>query len=495
MARLPSLTRSARKPVSGTTLESQQAVPIPPGVYKEMGSQRITPLIDPVPELANRATAIRTYKKMMRGDVSVRSSMRAGKASVLGAEFYIDAYDESEEAQIAREFADYNVFHAPSIPWTKTLESILRMFENGFAIQEPVFELREWAPKKLKPLSNLKKYTMLKKLADRPASTIGKFLYDDNGGILSVDQNAIDGNNKATIVTIPIEKLMIFTFEGDGNVEGESILRSCYRNWYYKDKLYTIDAIQKERHGIGVPDIEIQPGASKKEVNLAHELGANLRTNEKSYIVRTPMMQVGFAELSGNPVDALSSAAHHDNQIMKNILVQFINMGIEGSGGRATGATAFDMFMKAMRYVAQMICDYFNLYLIPQLHSYNFLTTKFPQMKVRNIGEVKDFQMWSAGIRNLMTSNGITPDMDTEQFLRQVADMPAKTEPRPDFADIAQTVERINIEGEVAPKTSQSEAAPPKGTSGTTAPGKPNKPGGSTSKNGGAGNVPKGNSA
>jgi hypothetical protein len=492
MARIPGLTRSPRKPVSGTSLESQAAVPIPKGIYSEMGSQRITPLIDPVPELANRATAIRTYKKMMRGDVSVRSSMRAGKASVLGAEFYIDAYDESEEAQIAREFADFNIFHAPSIPWTKTLEGILRMFENGFAVVEPVFELREWAPKKVKPTANLKKYTMLKKLADRPASSIGKFLYDDNGGVLSVDQNAIDGNNKSKVVTIPIEKLMIFTFEGDGNIEGESILRSCYRNWYYKDKLYTIDAIQKERHGIGVPDIEIQPGASKKEVNLAHELGANLRTNEKSYIVRTPMMQVGFAELSGNPVDALSSAGHHDNQIMKNILVQFINMGIEGGGGRATGATAFDMFMKAMRYVAQMICDYFNLYLIPQLHSYNFLTTKIPQMQVRNIGEVKDFQMWSAGIRNLMTSNGITPDMSTEQFLRKVADMPAKDEPRPDFADISQTVERINVNADAASKTSQTEVTPP-AKSTPTAPGKPNKPGGSTSPNGGAGNLPKGN--
>lgn len=486
MARLPTLRKkdaSPRKPVSGTTYESQQAVPIPPGIYKEEGSSRITVLVDPVPDLANRATAIRTYKKMMRSDVSVRSSMRAGKATVLGAEFYIDAYDESEEAQIAREFADFNIFHAQSLPWTKTLEGILRFFENGFSVFEPVFELREWAPKKTAPTANLKQYTMLKKLAERPASTIGKIEYDDNGGVKTITQNALDANNNNKEVVIPIEKLMIFTFEGDGNIEGESILRSCYRNWYYKDKLYTIDAIQKERHGIGVPDIMIQPGASPKETALANELGANLRTNERSYIVRTPMMEVGFAELSGNLVNALESAEHHDNQIMKNILVQFINMGISGGGGRATGATAFDMFMKAMRYVAACICDYFNLYLVPQLHSYNFLTTKIPQMKVRNIGEIKDFQMWSAGIRNLMTSNGITPDMDTEQFLRQVADMPAKSEPRPDFADIAQTVERINVESEASDKTSQTEIKPPAKTAKS-----------STSKNGGAGNVPKGNS-
>lgn len=471
MAKLPSLSRSARKPVTGTTLESKNSVPIPPAVYNEIGSQRLSSIQDPVPELATRSQAIKTYKKMMRSDVSVRSSMRAGKASVLGAEFYVDAYDESEEAQIAKEFIDFNLFHAPSLPWTKTLEGILRMFENGFSIFEPVYELREWAPKRVVPGANMKKYTMLKKLGERPASTIGEFKYDDNGGLMSVEQNALDANNKLNKIELPIEKLIVFTFEGDGNIEGESILRSCYRNWYYKDKLYTIDAIQKERHGIGVPDIEIQPGASKKETALAHELGSNLRTNEKAYIVRTPMMQVGFAELSGNPVDALNSALHHDNQIMKNILVQFINMGIEGGGGRATGATAFDMFMKAMRYVAQMICDYFNLYLIPQLHAYNFLTPKVPQLQVRNIGEVKDFQMWSAGIRNLMSSNGITPDMSTEQFLRKVADMPAKDEPRPEHTEIPQTIERINTDGNAPSTTSKASKSP----------------------NGGAGNLPKGN--
>jgi hypothetical protein len=193
------------------------------------------------------------------------------------------------------------------------------------------------------------------------------------------------------------------------------------------------------------------------------------------------MMHVSFAELSGNPVDALASAVHHDNQIMKNILVQFINSGIEGGGGgRATSATAFDMFMKAMRYIANMICDYFNLYLIPKIIAYNFQSSKLPLMRVRNIGEVKDFQMWAAGIRSLLESNGITPDMPTEQFLRNVADMPEKTEPRPEFADTATTREQILLQGQATDEGG---------------PGSNVKPGSavkkSTSKNQGAGNVPK----
>lgn len=472
MAKLPTLRKkdaTPRKQVKGTSYTSSNAVETPEVSFQEIGSQRIAAIGDPVPELSSRQAELRTYKKMTRGDVSVRSSLRAGKASILGAEFYVNAFSQTPEDQIIWEFVRDNIFYGGNLPWTKTLEGVCRFIENGFSVFEDCWELREWAPRETGTGANRKQYTMIRKLAERPARTIADIEYDDNGGPVAVNQNAIDSKNKVTKVAIPIEKCIIFTFEGDGNLEGESILRSAYRSWFYKDKLYTIDAIQKERHGMGVPDIEVQPGASKKDKDLAEELGRNLRTNERGYIVRTPSIKIGFAELSGNLVNALESAAHHDNQIMKNILVQFINMGIDsGGGGRSTSSTAFDMFMKAMRYIANMICDYINMFLIPKLVAYNFDTNRFPQLCVRNIGEVKDFQMWSAGIRNLMEASGITPDMPTEQFLRTVADMPLKTEPRPEIVMPA---------GQIKPTKDEDDPTPGK----------------SRSPNGGAGNIPKGN--
>jgi hypothetical protein len=422
-----------RKQITGTSYSAQGAVPVPSGSDNELGSSRLSKIQDPVPELANRNQELQTYKKMIRGDVSVRSSLRAGKASILGAEFYVDAYSQDINDQVVGEFVSDNIFFGGHLPWNKTLEAICRFLENGFSVLEEVYELREWSPRTTSPTANLRQYTMLKKLAERPARSVTGFNFDDNGGPLSLKQNAIGADNKVKQIEIPIDKCVVFTFEGDGDIEGESILRPAYRPWYYKDKLYTIDAIQKERHGIGVPEVEVMPGATKAEKKLAEELAANLRTNEKGYIVRPSSLTVGFAKVEGNLVNALESALHHDNQIMKNILVQFINMGIDSSGGgRATGATAFDMFMKAMRNIANGICGYMNMYTIPRLVSYNFPTNRFPQMKVRNIGEVKDFQMWSSGIKNLMDAAGITPDMSTEQYLRQIADMPAKTEARPE---------------------------------------------------------------
>lgn len=440
MAKLPSLPKSSetpRKQVSGTGYQATGAVETPPVNYKEMGSSRVSTIRDPVPDLANRTQELQTYKRMMRGDVSVRSSLRVGKSSILSAEFYTEPYSPDPEDLVIQEFVNDNLFYGGNLPWTKTLEGIVRFLENGYSVFEEVWELREWAPRVANPSANRKQYTMLRKLAERPARTITTFQYDDNGGLNSVKQNAIGADGQTKEVEIPIEKCTIFTFEGDGNVEGESILRPAHRNWYYKDKLYTIDAIQKERHGIGVPEVEILPGASKSDKAFAEELGANLRTNEKAYIVRPSTLTVGFAELKGQPVDALASALHHDNQIMKNILTQFINLGLDSSGGgRATGATAFDAFMKAMKYIANMICDYINMYPIPRMVAYNFPTNRFPKLCVRNIGETRDIQAWSSMVKNLLDSAGITPDMGTEQYLRKIADIPQKTEDRPAPQDV-----------------------------------------------------------
>jgi hypothetical protein len=402
-----------------------------PAQLTELGSQRAGVIVDPVPALGTPSQALRTYTAMVRDDVSVRISLRAGKAPVLGADWYIDPFSSDEQDMVIAEFVDFNLFGGMTTPWTKTLEQILKMFEYGFSCFEPVWELREWAPRKNATGANRKQYTMLRKMAVRPASTISKFNYDDNGGPVSVDHKALDADGQTKDVTIPIEKLIIFTFDQDGgNLQGNSILRSAYRNWYYKDHLYKIDGIQKERHGIGVPDIELQPGYNENDKTFAHELGRNLRTNERAYIVRTTNMKVSFAELKGNLVEPLRSAEHHDTMIMKNIMVQFLNMGtgVEGgSGGRATGATSMDMFLKSMRHIADSICDSINLYLIPNLVAYNFPTDRFPQLRVRNVGETKDLQMWSAAMRNLINADAIQVDDETEQWIRQQMDMPRRT--------------------------------------------------------------------
>jgi hypothetical protein len=165
---------------------------------------------------------------MVRSDVSVRVSLRAGKAPILGADFYVDPYDDTPDSEVIKEFVAANLFNGMSSPFVKVLEQALKMYEYGYSVFEPVWEMREWTP----PLSvsgqyaQRKQYTMLKKLAVRPAPTISKILYDDNGGPVGIEQNAVGASGQPRKVQIPIDKLLIFTFDQDGgDITGNSILR------------------------------------------------------------------------------------------------------------------------------------------------------------------------------------------------------------------------------------------------------------------------------
>jgi hypothetical protein len=473
--------------VTGTSYKATGPDAIKPPNYKELGSQQSSILPDVVPEVGTPYQAARTYTRMIRDDASVRISLRAGKAPVLGAEFFIDPFDDSDINLAIWEFVDFNIFHGMTTCWSKVLEQTLTMYENGKAVFEPVWEQREWAPKKTNSAANRKQYTMLRKLAYRPSSTLGKVEYDDNGGPVSIVQTAIGTDGKTREVVIPIEKLVIFTIEPQAGIEGMSLLRSAYKHWFYKDKLYAIDAIQKERHGIGVPDIEVSPAASPEDITAAHELGRNLRTNEYSYIVRPAALKVSFAEIKGNLVNALESADHHDNMIMKNIMVQFLNMGLSSSGGRATGATAMDMFLKSMRHIANSICEVLNLYVIPNLVAYNFDTDQFPQVKVRNLGEAKDLQMWSAAMRNLIEVGALTVDEQTEAWVRDQVDMPRLQTPWVPFEERPTRIQEL-LQGTA---TSQLAAKQAQQGNGVVPPGTPVTPPGKPSPSGGAGNVGK----
>jgi hypothetical protein len=411
--------------VTGTSYSAKGSVDIGKADMQEIGSSAGLTLRDPVPALGTDVQAAQTYTKMARSDASVRTSLRAGKAPVLGGYYFVEpASDDPLDLAIA-EFVDFNILHGMTTTFLKILEQTLKFFETpkGNSVFELVWEDREWAPTVNAGGANRRVYTMLRKLAYRPPTTISGFTYDDNGGPTGITQNAIRADGTVDRdVPIPIEKLVIFTFDPEGGgIEGTSVLRSAYRNWFYKDKLYSIDAVQKERHGIGVPDVTVQPNASAEEKKLAGEMAKNLRTNEFAFSVHPPNIEVKFLELSGQPVNALESAMHHDTQIMKNVLVQFINAGLDSSGGgRATSATALDTFLKSMKYVASTICGCWNSYVIPPLVAYNFKTDKFPELKVRGIGEAKDLQMFAAAIANLVDKGVLTVDEETENWARDI---------------------------------------------------------------------------
>src|SRR3569833_3278444 len=137
-------------------------------------------------------------------DAGVDVSIRAGKTPILGAEFYVDPYDDLPINKEIAEFVAANLFEGMSILFLFLLEDVLHMYEDGYSVLEKGFEIREWTP--MGQGRNTKNYTMLRKLGVRPTSTIKGIEYDDNGGPNKVTQTVILGNNKAKDVDVGVSK-------------------------------------------------------------------------------------------------------------------------------------------------------------------------------------------------------------------------------------------------------------------------------------------------
>ena len=362
--------------------------------------------------------AIQTYDRMRKGDASVRASLRVIKAPLLAGQWYFEPASDSDEDRMVADFITWAWDHM-SRTGTQVLWEALLMLDFGYYAFEKVFKLDAWRPGHDR--AREKDVITWKKWGPRhPLNTSG-WVFDGHGGVQAIKQNSDPSGFKE--VTIPIEKMVIFTNDEEaGNPEGISILRSAYQNWYYKQNLYKVDAIQKERHGIGIPSTELPQNATANDKKLAREMVRNLRTNEKAGIVRPFGWVIDFIEPKGNQVDVLASAQHHDQMIMANVLATFLS-NTRGTGVDSTAQE--DIFIKSIHYVADLVCATINKWAIPELVNLNFDgVSEYPQMRVRRIGDLTDLRAFSVALRNFVESNVVTPDSNLEEWLRDYTDLP-----------------------------------------------------------------------
>lgn len=352
------------------------------------------------------------YNQMRKSDGQVRAVLRLVKTPVLAARWYIaPASDKRRDIKIS-EFVDDCFFRLQSSSFPQMMTEILTMLDFGFSAFEKVWKYEDW---------NGTKKVVWQKLAQRHALDVTRWNYDSTGGpesLLIYDPN----NSSPGNLEIPISKLLAFTFEREGgDFDGVSVLRPAYKHWYYKENLYKVDAIQKERHGIGIPVIKLPAGFTEEDKKLANEMGRNLRTNEKAHIVLPPNWEISMLKMEGQPVDAMTSIEHHDLLIAREILGQFIN----ASAAAASQETMQTLFLKSTRYIADTIRDVFNKWAIPELVRLNFPgVEEYPQLKARRIGDTMDWRTVSFAIRNFIGSGVIIPDDRMETWIRDEMDLP-----------------------------------------------------------------------
>ena len=375
-------------------------------------------LTDYNPDLAGQL-ALDTYREM-KNDAIVRSSLRVAKTPILSARWFMEPASSDPEDVYRADFIWKNLTQYMSISWTQFLIECLYMMDYGTYAFEKVFDVRNIPD----ATGTLQPRVIWKKFAPRIPYEIEEFIYDEDGGPSSIAITTDAGS-----VELPIAKALIFTFDKEaGDLWGHSVLRSAYKHWFFKEQLYKIDAIQKERHGIGIPVIKLPPNYKPGDKQAAERIGENLRTNEKAHVVLPPGWEVLFLKLEGQRVDALESAQHHAEKLYENVLANFMM-----NNNVANDADVQEhVFTRSVRFTAEIIRDVLNKYAIPQLIDFNWsedeIPNGYPQLKVRRLGDERDWRVISFALRNLTGAGIVRPDDPTEAWIREELDMPVADE-------------------------------------------------------------------
>lgn len=367
---------------------------------------------------------MRKYDQMRKSDAQVFATMLACELPIRSTKRFIDAArdenDEvSEEAQQVAKFVENILFNTMSITRDSLLSEILTMLPFGFSLFEKVYKLENGQ-------------IVLEKLASRKQSTIRRRTTSE--GLVWVEQILpyTDEDNIAEwFVDIPAEKLVLFTFRQEGdNYEGVSILRSAYKHRRYKDNLYKFDAVKHERQSVWIPVIRPAENASELDIEKAKEIVKNIRANEEGGIVmpgpKSAWREIEFLSMNAwSTSDLRTSINHHNREISKNILAQFLELWNTESWSRSLSEDQSDLFLLCLTSVANHICDIFNRYVIAELVDYNFSVASYPHLKFNKLWNV-DFTKLSWALSTLSTWWLLTPDENLEVRLRDVLDLPSK---------------------------------------------------------------------
>lgn len=349
----------------------------------------------------------------MRNDGQVSGLMSALKLPLLNVDWRINpASDDAADVAIADWL--YKNLGAMSNSFESVLYQVLLYLDYGCMPFETVWELDS---------QNL---ITLRKLAPRLPKTISYWHVDENGGLQYITQLAYKASSIQP-VDIPISKLLLFTNNQEGSdYRGKSLLRPAYKHWYFKDRMYIIDAIAKERRAVGV-DVGTLKGndlTDEDESDLQYAL-MGLHAHEKQFFIEQEERYTYRIEgLQGRPLAILDSIEHHDRLILRSVLAEFIALGSQSGGSFALSRDKSSFFTMSLNAIGKHIADVFNRHLIPRWVDYNWsVNGNYPKLVYSRI-DSRDIDALSNAIQKLQTSGFINPTSADEESLRDTLELP-----------------------------------------------------------------------
>jgi len=351
------------------------------------------------------------YDKMRKADGTVRAGLNVAKLPLLRTDWYVEpASDNEQDVQIAADIEE-NLLCGMTISWHDFLRHALLHLDFGSMPFEKVWEVRDGR-------------IQIRKLAPRMPKTVVKWLVDDTGGFAGITQGMVS-NAGYVQVDIPSEKCLVFVNEREGSdYRGTSVLRAAYKHWYMKDRMYIIDAISQEKRGLGVDVGKLSSTVTKGQRQEAERALMTIRSHEKNYLIEPDWLDYRVEGLGrGASRDGLPSIEHHDVQILRSILAEFVAMGQSG-GSLAMHRDKSTFFLMALEAIAENICETMNRYLIPQMVAYNYPNIgEFPELHHSRL-DTREIGVLADAVSKFVSASALTVDREIEQDIRALLEFP-----------------------------------------------------------------------
>ena len=392
------------------------------------------------PELDDFQRAVVIFEKMRRTDSQIRAMLQVIKLPLRGATWTAipPPGGDPVDQQIA-DFVNAALFDDDAMltSWDYVLRHLLMQLDFGFSVLEKVWRVDEDG------------FYKLKKLAPRLPKTIREWHTHRDGRLRAVVQYAPvpfatesprQGAQRTSTyhtsvsyqyLTIPAEVLVVSSFEREGdNYEGWSILRTVYRNWWFKDQAYHIEGVGLDRFGVGIPVAELEDGHNLNtgDLETLREVLKAIRSNERAYLVAPPHVKFRILPDGGTAGAAGERAVrwieHHDQQIARNVLAGFLTMGTDPHGTLGFGSRLTDMFVSSLNGVAKGIGGDLKHQVVKELCTLNFDMTRrqLPSVVAQDLENVDLSNIIEAMAK--LANVTITPTDDDESLMRKMMNLP-----------------------------------------------------------------------
>lgn len=368
---------------------------------------------DFIPKLKSLSSRIRVYKEMEKDPV-IGSILFAIEMHLREADWHVNGEDERLVELV--EHSRKNMSHT----WEDFISEVLSMLPYGFSLHEIVYKIRDDG------------MITWKKLPLRSQDSIEKWEFDKKSGLNGVYQRRWSDNVR---VFIPIEKLLLFRPSSfKNNPEGRSVFRSCYKAYYFKKKLETIEAIGVERDLSGYPVLHVpheifgESDRAKELRDLANKIVTRVRKDEQMGSVLPPNWELELLNASGNSQSRIGEVIdRYSVQIAQSLLSDIIMLGHQRSGSYALSEQKYELFILSLNSWLNSIEEVFNQYAIPRLMKLNGVDdeSRYPKLVHDPVGRI-DEQKLANAIFRLSGVDALNPDDPMEDYLRDFLGLPPK---------------------------------------------------------------------